>query len=70
MSSIQAVGTLEQARASQAATLTRLDAAAIAGVDPRTITAGIRDGVIPAIKIGRRVLIPREKFLKLFDGGD
>ena len=37
------------------------------GVDPRTVTAGIENGTIPSVKLGRRVLIPREKFLKIFD---
>ena len=70
MSSMQLVGSLAEARASNAATLTRIEAGAIAGVDPRTITAGIKDGTIPAIRLGRRVVIPREKFLKLFEVGD
>lgn len=41
-------------------------AAEALGVDPRTITVGIEDGTIPSVKIGRRVVIPREKFLSLF----
>lgn len=65
--SITVVGTLEEARASTAATITRVEAGAIAGVDPRTISTGIKDGTIPSIRIGRRVLIPREKFLALFE---
>jgi excisionase family DNA binding protein len=40
------------------------------GVDPRTVTAGIENGTVPSVKLGRRVLIPREKFLKLFDPDD
>lgn len=66
MTITQPIGTLAEARESTLATITRAEAGAIAGVDPRTITAGIKDGTIPAIKLGRRVLIPREKFLKLF----
>ena len=46
------------------------DAAAALGVDPRTISAGIKEGSIPGIKLGRRVVIPREKFLKLFEVTD
>ena len=51
------------------------EAAQALGVDPRTITVGIEDGTIPSVKLGRRVVIPREKFLRLFadpatEGGD
>lgn len=62
--------TLDEARASDAAVLNRKTVAAILGVDPRTVTAGIDSGSIPSIKLGRRVLIPRKKFLKLFDIDD
>jgi hypothetical protein len=31
------------------------------------VTAGIENGSIPSVKLGRRVVIPREKFLRLFD---
>ena len=41
--------------------------AAALGVDPRTITASIENGYIPSVRLGRRVVIPREKFLRLFD---
>lgn len=67
MSTITPIGSLAEARASTVATITRIEAGAIAGVDPRTITAGIKDGTIPAVRLGRRVVIPREKFLKLFE---
>lgn len=70
MPTVTPIGSLAEARASLAATITRIEAGAIAGVDPRTITAGIKDGTIPAIKLGRRVVIPREKFLKLFEVND
>lgn len=59
--------TLESLRASTALTITRTDAAAALGVDPRTVTVGIEEGTIPGIRLGRRVVIPREKFLKLFE---
>lgn len=59
--------TLQGLRDQSSATITRNQAAAVLGVDPRTVTAGIEAGNIPAIKIGRRVVIPREKFLKLFE---
>lgn len=63
---VQPVGTLAELRASNALTITRKEAAAALGVDPRTVTVGIEDGTIPAIKLGRRRVIPRAKFLALF----
>lgn len=46
--------------------ITIKDAAAMLGVDPRTLSQGVKDGTIPAVQLGRRVLIPREPFLQLF----
>lgn len=60
-------GGLAAIRASGALTITRKEAAEALRVDPRTITVGIDDGTIPSIKLGRRKVIPREKFLKLFE---
>ncbi|MBF4458361.1 helix-turn-helix domain-containing protein [Pseudoclavibacter sp. VKM Ac-2867] len=59
--------TLDHLRKSSAATITRAEAAAVLGVDARTVTTAIANGTVPGIKIGRRVVIPREKFLALFD---
>lgn len=67
---VDEIMTLEQAKGSNAAVLNRKTVAAILGVDPRTVTAGIENGSIPSINIGRRVVIPREKFLKLFEADD
>lgn len=61
---------LAKIRESTELTISRTSAAVALGVDPRTVTAGIAEGNIPAIKLGRRVLIPREKFLKLFEAED
>lgn len=60
--------TLTQVRESTTAALTRKQVAEVLGVDPRTVTAGIADGTIPALRLGRRVLIPRERFLALIEG--
>lgn len=57
--------TLEDLKHSPAATITRQQAAQVLGVDPRTVTQGITDGTIPAIKVGRRTVIPREPFLAM-----
>lgn len=62
--------TLSDIAAMTKPTLNRTEVASFMGCDPRTVTVGIQDGTIPAIKLGRRVLIPREKFLKLFEVTD
>lgn len=59
--------TIEDVRCSAKAVLNRTEVASVLGVDPRTVTKAIDDGAIPALRLGRRVLIPREKFLDLFD---
>ena len=59
--------TLDELRESNAATISLKLGAEVAGVDPRTLSEGIRQGTIPAIRIGRRLVIPREKFLALFE---
>ena len=56
----------------EGAVITRSQAAHLLKCDPRTVSRGIADGSIPAIKLGRRQVIPRVPFLKLLglDGGD
>jgi excisionase family DNA binding protein len=46
--------------------------AAVAGVldvDERTVRRACEDGQIPSIRVGRRLLIPRDKFVALFAVG-
>lgn len=59
--------TIDQLRESRSVVITRTEVAAALGVDPRTVTIAIESGSIPSVKLGRRVVIPREKFLRLFD---
>ena len=59
--------TIETLRNARSLVITRTEAARALGVDPRTITAGIENGTLPSVKLGRRVVIPREKFLRLFE---
>lgn len=59
--------TIDTLRGSRSLVISRTEAAAALGVDPRTVTAGIENGTIPSVKLGRRLVIPREKFLKIFD---
>lgn len=61
---------IDTLRGSRSLVITRTEAAAALGVDPRTVTTGIENGTIPAVKLGKRTVIPREKFLKLFDPDD
>lgn len=58
---------LDDLRKKRSLVITRQEAAEALSVDPRTITVSIEDGTIPSVKLGRRVVIPREKFLRLFD---
>ncbi len=44
-------------------------AADVLGVDPRTVTHGIAAGTVPAVKIGRRVLVLREPLIRLLETG-
>jgi excisionase family DNA binding protein len=62
--------TVDTLRSSPSLVISRTEAAAALGVDPRTVTAGIENGTIPGVKLGRRLVIPREKFLKIFDPDD
>lgn len=57
---------MEDLRRRRGLVITRKEAAEALGVDPRTITTSINDGTIPSVKLGRRIVIPREKFLALF----
>ena len=50
---------LEELRISRAAVVTVAQAAAVFGVDVRTVTRAIESGELPALRLGRRVLIPR-----------
>lgn len=59
--------TIEMLRNARSLVITRTEAAQALGVDPRTITAGIENGTLPSVRLGRRVVIPREKFLRLFE---
>ncbi len=59
--------TLADLRRSDVPTITISEVAQAMRCDPRTVSTGIKEGNIPSIRLGRRVLIPREKFLALFD---
>ncbi len=50
---------LEDLRASRSAVVTLAQAASVFGVDVRTVTRAIENGDLPALRLGRRVLVPR-----------
>jgi excisionase family DNA binding protein len=50
---------IDELRISRAAVVTVAQAASVFGVDVRTVTRAIENGELPALRLGRRVLIPR-----------
>lgn len=56
---------LDELLASDRATLTVRETALVLGVDQRTVTRAIAAGELPALRIGRRVLIPRLRLVAL-----
>jgi excisionase family DNA binding protein len=66
------ITTWAELRATDREVLNRAEVAALLTLDPRTVDHAIDDGTIPAVGVGRRVLIPRRPFLETFgvdDGG-
>ena len=49
--------------------LNRAEVAALLEVDARTVDRAIDDGTLPAIRLGRRILIPRRPFMATFGLG-
>ncbi|MFJ5860849.1 helix-turn-helix domain-containing protein [Pseudarthrobacter sp. NPDC092439] len=49
-------------------TLTVAEAKEIAGVGLSQMYAAIKEGKVPSVRIGRRILIPRKKFMAMLDG--
>jgi excisionase family DNA binding protein len=58
------ITTWAELRASDREVLNRAEVAALLTLDPRTVDHAIEDGTLPAVHIGRRVLIPRRPFLQ------
>ena len=51
----------------QKATLSVDQVSSILGISRNSAYQGIRDGEIPSIKIGKRILVPRAAFMRLLD---
>lgn len=64
------MNSIEDLRRSSNATVTLREAAAILGVDARTVSGAVKSGEIPGVRVGRRVLIPRHRFLAFLDGAE
>ena len=60
------ITTWAEQRSSDREVLNRTEIAALLAPDPRTVDHAIEDGTIPAVHVGRRVLIPRRPFLRAF----
>jgi excisionase family DNA binding protein len=60
------ITTWAAARTTDREVLNRAEVASLLSLDPRTIDHAIADGTIPAVHVGRRVLIPRRPFLHAF----
>ena len=60
------ITTWAELRESDREVLNRAEVAALLTLDPRTVDHAIEDGTIPAVHVGRRVLIPRRPFLRAF----
>lgn len=61
---------LDELRASRAAVVTVTQAAALLGIDVRTVSRAIHNGELPALRIGRRLLIPRLQLLAQLGASD
>lgn len=59
--------TLADARKSTRAALSLAEVALVLGVDPRTVSASAASGELPCVRLGRRVLIPREPLIAMLD---
>ena len=60
------ISTWAELRTTDREVLNRAEVASLLAVDPRTVDHAIEDGTIPAVRLGRRVLIPRRPFLETF----
>lgn len=62
------VDTIAAARASSAAGLSIAEVARILDIERKTVYNAIDRGEIPAVRFGRRIMIPRERFIAIIDG--
>lgn len=65
-----AISNLDDLLASNRATITRSEAARVLELDRRTLDQGLDSGVIPCLRVGRRIVIPRLKFIAMLSAAD
>lgn len=61
---------MDELRASNSAVVTIADTARLLGVDVRTVSRACEDGQLPCIRVGRRILIVREKLLAMLSADE
>jgi excisionase family DNA binding protein len=61
----ETVYTAEWLQRTKVATVPATHAAPILGVGPKAVVRAVRDGSIPAIRFGRKMLIPRQVLLEM-----
>lgn len=61
---------MKRSQAKNRRTLTVPEAATVLGVAAGTVYRAVRTGTIPALRIGRLVLVPREALDRLLGHGD
>lgn len=49
-------------------TMSVREASELLDLDPRTVSKAIEEGTIPAMKIGRRILVLREPLMRMLSG--
>lgn len=67
MKTASPIRNLADAREATKAALSVTEVASILELDRRTVSAAARSGELPSVRIGRRVLIPRESFITFMD---
>jgi excisionase family DNA binding protein len=61
------ISTLEDVKQSKKAALTIHEVATVLGLNRRTVSSATKNGEIPCVRLGRRVLIPRAAFIALLE---
>lgn len=51
-------------------TMTVDEAAELAGVGRNQAYSAVREGIFPSLRIGKRILIPRKKLMRILNGDD
>ncbi|MGC0273374.1 helix-turn-helix domain-containing protein [Pseudactinotalea sp. Z1739] len=65
MSANETITTMSEALAADRPTLTVKEVANLLGVDVRTVYRAIEDEQLPALRIGKKRLVPRLKLMEL-----